>query len=260
MLLAVDVGNTNIVFGLHDGATWLRHWRVRTVRDKMPDEYGVLFRDFLREIGVALDALDHVVIGSVVPPITDRIERMLEAQTGVPPLIVSAAAHTGLTFAVDNPAEVGADLIADAVAAYDRFHSACIVVDFGTATTFTAVGADAVFLGVAIAPGINLAMSALAGGTAQLPQIRLSAPPNPIGTNTVYAIQSGLVWGYVGLVESLVARFREQMGGDVAAIATGGLARLIAPLAGCFTDVDEWLTLEGIRLIALRNSGERVAS
>ena len=254
MLLAVDVGNTNIVFGLHDGATWLRHWRVRTVRDKMPDEYGVLFRDFLREIDVALDALDHVVIGSVVPPITDRIETMLADQTGVQPLIISAAVDTGLTFAVDNPAEVGADLIADAVAAYDRFAGACIVVDFGTATTFTAVGADATFLGVAIAPGINLAMSALAGGTAQLPQIRLVAPPQPIGTNTVHAIQSGLVWGYVGLVESQVARFRKQMGGQVSAIATGGLARLIAPLTDCFTAVDEWLTLEGIRLIALRNS------
>lgn len=252
MLLAVDVGNTNIVFGLHDGATWLRHWRVRTVRDKMPDEYGVLFRDFLREIDVALDALDHVVIGSVVPPITDRIEAMLAAQTGVQPLIISAAVDTGLTFTVDNPTEVGADLIADAVAAYDRFHGACIVVDFGTATTFTAVGADATFLGVAIAPGINLAMSALARGTAQLPQIRLIAPPCPIGTNTSHAIQSGIVWGYVGLVESLVARFRDQMGGPVSAVATGGLARLIAPLTNCFTDVDEWLTLEGIRLIALR--------
>jgi len=253
MLLAVDVGNTNIVFGIHDGATWLKHWRVRTVRDKMPDEYGVLFRDFLRTTGVALDALEQVAISSVVPPITDRMEEMLSAQTGVSPLIISTAIDTGLTFAVDNPAELGTDLISDAVAAYNHFHDACIVVDFGTAMTFTAVDAHATFLGVAIAPGITLAMSALAGGTAQLPQIRLIAPPRPIGTNTIHSIQSGIVLGYVGMVESLITRFREQMGVEAQAIATGGLARLIAPLTCCFAAVDELLTLEGIRLIALRN-------
>ena len=253
MLLAVDVGNTNIVFGIHDGATWLKHWRVRTVRDKMPDEYGVLFRDFLRTAGVALDALEQVAISSVVPPITDRMEEMLSAQTGVSPLIISAAIDTGLTFAVDNPAELGTDLIANAVAAYTHFHDACIVVDFGTAMTFTAVDARATFLGVAIAPGITLAMSALAGGTAQLPQIRLNTPPRPIGTNTIHSIQSGIVLGYVGMVQSLIAHFREQMGVQAQAIATGGLAPLIAPMTHCFAAVDEWLTLEGIRLIALRN-------
>ncbi len=253
MLLAVNVGNTNIVFGIHDGEQWLRHWRVRTVRDKMPDEYGVLFRDFLREADVALDSLEQVAISSVVPPITDRMEEMLVEQTGVTPLIVSTAVKTGLTFAIDNPAELGADLVADGVAAYDRVRDACIVVDFGTATTFSAVSADATYLGVAIAPGINMAMSALAGGTAQLPQIRLSAPPRPIGTNTVHSIQSGIVLGYVGMVESLIARFREQMGVPAQALATGGLARLIAPLTSCFTATDEWLTLDGIRLIALLN-------
>lgn len=253
MLLAVNVGNTNIVFGIHDGEKWLRHWRVRTVRDKMPDEYGVLFRDFLREAGVALDALEQAAISSVVPPITDRMEEMLVAQTGVTPLIISTAVKTGLTFALDNPAELGADLVADGVAAYDRVRDACIVVDFGTATTFSAVSADATFLGVAIAPGVNLAMSALAGGTAQLPQIRLIAPPHPIGTNTVHSIQSGIVLGYVGMVESLIARFREQMGVPAPALATGGLARLIAPLTCCFVAVDERLTLDGIRLIALLN-------
>ncbi len=253
MLLAVNVGNTNIVFGIHDGEQWLRHWRVRTVRDKMPDEYGVLFRDFLREADVALDSLKQVAISSVVPPITDRMEEMLVEQTGVTPLIVSTAVKTGLTFAIDNPAELGADLVADGVAAYDRVRDACIVVDFGTATTFSAVSADATYLGVAIAPGINMAMSALAGGTAQLPQIRLSAPPHPIGTNTVHSIQSGIVLGYVGMVESLIARFREQMGVPAQALATGGLARLIAPLTSCFTATDEWLTLDGIRLIALLN-------
>ncbi len=253
MLLAINVGNTNIVFGIHDGERWLHHWRVRTVRDKMPDEYGVLFRDFLREAGVAMEALDQAAISSVVPPITDRMEEMLIEKMGMAPLIISSSVKTGLTFAIDNPAELGADLIADGVAAYDRVRDACIVVDFGTATTFSAVAADATFLGVAIAPGIHMAMSSLAGGTAQLPQIRLSPPPHPIGTNTVHSIQSGILLGYVGMLEGLVARFREQMGVPAQVLATGGLVRLIAPLTSCFSFVDEWLTLDGIRLIALLN-------
>jgi type III pantothenate kinase len=162
---------------------------------------------------------------------------------------------TGLTFAVDTPAEVGADLIANAVAAYARFERACIIVDFGTATTFTAVSAEAAFLGVAIAPGVNLAASALAGGTAQLPQISLAAPPGVIGTNTIHAIQSGVVLGYVGLVEGVLARLRAEdaLGRGAPAVATGGLARLIAPLTESLTEIDPWLTLEGVRLIAERH-------
>lgn len=253
MLLAIDIGNTNIVFGIHDGSGWLHHWRIRTVREKMPDEYGALFRMFLREAGLAMDVFDQVVLSSVVPPLTGRIQQMLADQTGHSPLIVSYKINTGLKFNVGNPAEVGADLIADAVAAYERFHSAAIVVDFGTATTFTAISKDAEFLGVAIAPGINLAASALASGAAQLPHIRLEPPPHAIGTDTIEAIQSGIVLGYVGLVEGMLRRFQAEIGGEVNAIATGGLSRLVAPLTGKFTAVDEWLTLEGIRLIALRN-------
>lgn len=253
MLLAVNAGNTNIVFGVHDGTRWLRQWRARTVWDKMPDEYAVLFRDFLREAGLTLTGFEQIVLSSVVPPLTGTLREMLSTQTGCEPLLVDARIHTGLTFRVDNPAEVGADLIADAVAAYDRFRGACIVVDFGTATSFTAVSAQAEFRGVAIAPGLNLAMSALAGGTAQLPHIHLEAPPSAIGTNTITAIQSGILLGYVGLVEELVRRFRVELGGTAQAIATGGLARLIAPLTVCFAAVDPWLTLEGIRLIAERN-------
>ena len=153
----------------------------------------------------------------------------------------------------DNPIEVGADLIANAVAAYERFHDACIVVDFGTATTFTAVSAAAEFLGVAIAPGVNLAASALAGGTAQLPLTALTPPPRAIGTNTIHAIQSGVVLGYVGLVEGMIDRIRAELREDAPVVATGGLSRLIAPLTDRFSDIDPWLTLDGIRLIALRN-------
>ncbi len=253
MLLAVDAGNTNIVFGIHDGETWLHHWRIRTVRDKMPDEYGVLFRDFIHETGLPLKDFDQIVLSSVVPPLTGTLCEMLLARTGREPLVVGHRIATGLTFRVDNPAEVGADLIADAVAAYDRFHTACVVVDFGTATTFTAVSAQAEFMGVAIAPGLRLAASALAGGTAQLPQIALTPPSCAIGVNTIHSIQSGIVFGYVGLVESMVDRIRAELDASAPVIATGGLSRMIAPLTNRFREIDQWLTLDGIRLIALRN-------
>jgi type III pantothenate kinase len=273
MLLAMDVGNTNIMFGVHDGLTWRHHWRVRTVRDKMADEYGVLVRSLLREVDLAMADFDRIVIASVVPPLTGRIEEMLAEQTRVVPLVISHTVETGLSFAVDNPAELGADLIADAVAAYGRLRGACIVVDFGTATTFTAVSegraqgsaeqaqgpagraqgpaptTGPVLMGVAIAPGINLAASALSGGTAQLPQVRLVPPARAIGTNTVHSIQSGILWGYVGLVEGMIGRFKAEMGVDVQVIATGGLSSIIAPLTKAFTEVDPWLTLDGIRLI-----------
>jgi type III pantothenate kinase len=198
-------------------------------------------------------AFDHIVIASVVPPLTGRMEEMLSAQTPVAPLIISHRVDTGLSFAVDNPGEVGADLIANAVAAYARIQGACIVVDFGTATTFTAVSAGAEFLGVAIAPGVNLAASALAGGTAQLPQVRLSAPDRAIGTNTVHSIQSGVLLGYAGLVESMIDRFQGEIRDEVGVVATGGLSGIIAPLTKRFSAVDEWLTLDGIRLIGERN-------
>jgi type III pantothenate kinase len=154
---------------------------------------------------------------------------------------------------VDNPAEVGADLIANGVAVYERLGTACIAVDFGTASTFSAISDGPTFLGVAIAPGLNLAASALAGGTAQLPQIDLVAPPSAIGTNTIHSIQAGVVLGYVGLVEGLIDRLRAEMGAAVPVVATGGLSRIIDPLTDRFTAVDPWLTLEGIRLIGLRN-------
>jgi len=253
MLLAVDIGNSNIVFGVHDGNDWLHHWRVRTVRDKMPDEYAVHFRAFLGEAGLSVDRLEQIVLSSVVPPVTGRLAEMLADQTDVCPLIINHTVDTGLEIAVDNPAEVGADLIANGVAAHERFGRACVAVDFGTASTFSAISDEPAFLGVAIAPGLNLAASALAGGTAQLLQIELTAPPSVIGTNTIHSTQAGVVLGYVGLVEGLIDRLRAEMGAAVPVVATGGLSRIIGPLTDRFTAVDPWLTLEGIRLIGLRN-------
>ncbi len=258
MLLAVDVGNTNVVFGVHDGECWLHHWRVRTVRDKMPDEYGALLRMLLREAEMTMAAFDRIAMASVVPPLTGRMEEMFAEQTALTPLVVSHEVKTGLTFAVDNPSEVGADLIADAVAALALNSGPCVVVDFGTATTFTAVSGMGTFMGVAIAPGVNLSAAALSGGTAQLPQVRLQAPPQALGTNTIHAIQSGVLLGYVSMVEGMLARFEREvtnrLGIDtVTILATGGLANVIAPLTDALSWVEPWLTLDGIRMIAEQN-------
>ncbi len=260
MLLAVDIGNTNIVFAVHDGESWRHHWRVQTVKEKMPDEYGLLFRAFLHEAALDATVFEHVVLSSVVPPVTWKIERMLQKQTGQTPLFVDHQVDTGLTFRVKNPAEVGGDLIADAVAAYARFRGACISVDFGTATTFVAVSDKAEFLGVAIAPGANLMAASLAGGTSQLPQIALEMPESAIGTDTISALSAGIMLGYIGLVERLITRIRAEMlargvVGPVSVAVTGGLGQFIAPMTDCFDIYDPWLTLNGMRLIALRNAG-----
>jgi len=263
MLLAIDVGNTNIAFGLYDprvpappertGNHWAHHWRIRTVPDKMPDEYAVLFRSLLRDQGLSLEDVTRVVLSSVVPALTTTLSEMFERQTPAELLTVGPGVRTGLRIRTDNPAQVGADLVANAVAAHARFQGNCIVVDFGTALTFTAVAKNGDLLGVAIAPGLRAAAGALASNTAQLPRVRLTPPPAAIGRNTVHSIQSGVVFGYIGLVEALIRRMRTELGGDALAIATGGLARVIAPLSQEFASIEPWLTLDGLRLIAERN-------
>lgn len=264
MLLAMDVGNTNIAFGIYDprapapadsgGNGWAHHWRVQTAPDKMPDEYAVLLSSLLRERGLCLEDVERVVLSSVVPALTTTFSEVFERQASTDLLIVGPGVRTGLRIRTDNPAEVGGDLVANAVAAHARFHSNCIVVDFGTALTFTAVAESGDLLGVAIAPGLHAAASALASNTAQLPRVRLVPPPAAIGRNTVHSIQSGVVFGYIGLVQALIRRMRAELGGQALAIATGGLARVIAPLSDEFTSIEPWLTLDGLRLIAERNS------
>jgi type III pantothenate kinase len=263
MLLAIDVGNTNIAFGIYEpqaaepqqtaGNHWTHHWRIQTAPDKMPDEYAVLFRSLLRDRGLDLDGVKRVVLCSVVPALTTTLSEMFERQTTVDLLTVGPGVRTGLRIRTDNPAEVGGDLVANAVAAHARFQSNCIVVDFGTALTFTAVAENGDLLGVAIAPGLRAAASALASNTAQLPHVRLVPPPAAIGRNTVHSIQSGVVFGYVGLVEALIRRMRAELDGKAFAIATGGLARVIAPLSDQFASIEPWLTLDGLRLISERN-------
>ncbi|MCK5568560.1 MAG: type III pantothenate kinase [Spirochaetes bacterium] len=255
MLLCIDIGNTNMVIGLWNEGNWLAQWRVRTAHDKMPDEYAVLLKTLLRDRDYELENVTRVAIASVVPHLKTVFQDLFNSYLGVKPLILGPGVHTGISIRIDNPAELGADLVADAVAAYERLHTTCIIVDFGTATTFSAVSEDGEFLGVSIAPGIEVAAEALARQTAQLPHIRLIPPTKVIGKNTTHSMQSGLIFGYIGLVEGLIRRIRIELGGKAVVIATGGLSKVFAPLTDEITIIDQELTLEGLRIISERNMG-----
>lgn len=253
MLLCIDVGNTNVVLGLWDEGHWLANWRVRTLRDKMPDEYDLLLTGLLNKGGFDMRRISRVALASVVPPLTPVFSEWIARYPDAALLVVGPGIRTGLRIRIDNPVELGADLVANAVAAYQRFHTACIIVDFGTATTFSAVSNAGDFLGVAIAPGLRVAADALVSRTAQLQRVAMVAPPTAIGKNTIHSMQSGLVFGYVGLVEGLIRRIRKELGDNVQVVATGGLSSVLAPLTMEINAVDPWLTLDGLRLISERN-------
>jgi type III pantothenate kinase len=253
MLLCIDIGNTNLVFGLWKENRWIDRWRVRTVQNKMADEYAMLLKTLLAEGGYDFCSISRISIASVVPRLRSVFYELFSRYLSIEPLILGPGVRTGLKIRIDNPVELGADLVADAIAAYSRFEAACIIVDFGTATTFSAVSREGEFMGVSIAPGIEVAADALSSTAAQLPRISLVPPPAAIGTNTVHSMQSGLIFGYTGLVEGLIRRIKEELGGEASVIATGGLSRVVAPLTGMIDETDPDLTLEGLRLIAERN-------
>lgn len=254
-LFCVDIGNTNVVMGLYAGSELVTHWRVATDGHRMADEYGMLVLDLLDRSGQAPAAIEGIIIASVVPPVTALFEKLSERYLGHEPLVVDAEKHTGVRILLDNPKEVGTDRVVNAVAAYRRYGGPACVVDLGTATTFDLLSSTGDYLGGAIAPGLGIAAEALTQRTAKLPRIDLVRPPSAIGKNTVQAMQSGLLFGYVGLVEGLVARFRTELGPRLKVIATGGLAPLIGAETGVFDAIDPWLTLEGLRLVWERNQG-----
>lgn len=253
MLLALDVSNTQIKIGLYRGAELLHHWRIATDRDKTTDEYAVLLRSLFTSEGFSFADVDAVAISIVVPPLIDTMDRLARSYLQTTPLMVSPGVRTGMRILYENPKEVGADRICDAVAAYARYGGPAIVVAFSTATTFSVVTADGEFLGGAIAPGVGISMDALAEHTAQLPRIELAKPRSAIGRSTVAAMQSGFLYGFVGQVEEIIRRIRHELGGRAVTIATGGWAELIIGECRCFDHHDPLLTLEGLRLIHDRN-------
>lgn len=255
MLLCIDIGNTNLVMGVWNDGRWHGKWRIRTVREKMPDEYAVMLKSLFADRGLELETITRAVIASVVPRLKEVFHELCSRYLGLRPLIIGPGVKTGLSIRIDNPVELGADLVADAVAAYERVQGPCIIVDFGTATTFSAVSGRGEFMGVAIAPGLEVASDALHRRTAQLPRFGLVPPPRAIGTNTVHSLQSGLIFGYIGLVERLIRCIREELGGEAEAVATGGSANIIAPHTAEISAVDNELTLDGLRIIGERNLG-----
>jgi len=248
-LLAIDIGNTNIVLGLYEGEQLVTQWRIATDHARMPDEYAVLLRNLFAHAGQDPDSVQGIVLASVVPPLTGTFTEMSERYWGQRPLVVDAGVRTGVRVRYDSPRDVGADRVVNAVATYRLYGGPACVVDFGTATTFDAISAEGDYLGGALAPGIYIAAEALFTHTAKLRRIDIARPPQAIGTNTVHAMQSGLLFGYVGLVEGMMARFREELGPDMRAIATGGLAYLIAAETDVIEVVDRELTLKGLRFI-----------
>jgi type III pantothenate kinase len=250
MLLTIDIGNTNITFGVYDDSQTLQyHWRIKTDHDRMPDEYGIIMLGLMRHEGLNFKQIEGVAMASVVPPLTHVFEEMVERFVQQKPLVVGVGVKTGVQIRYDSPRDVGADRIVDAAAAFKLYGGPACIVDFGTATTFDAVSAKGEYLGGAIAPGIGIAAEALFSRTSKLPRVDLVRPPKAIGVNTVYAIQSGLIFGYVGLVEGMVTRFRAELGETMRVIGTGGLAETIARETHVIEVVNPWLTLEGLRLI-----------
>jgi len=250
MLLVIDVGNTNIVYGLFDGMKLVHQFRVETSRGSTADEYAVVVHQLLAMRSVPRTAVTAAIVASVVPAVTEPMLHLVRTGFGFEAELVGPGIKTGMPILIDNPREVGADRIVNAIAAYARYRTGLIVVDFGTATTFDCVSPKGEYLGGVIAPGINISADALFARAARLPRVEIAKPPRALGKNTQHSMQSGIVYGYVGLVDGLVDRLVDELGyTQCPVVATGGLARLIAPLSRTIRDVDDELTLTGLRIL-----------
>jgi type III pantothenate kinase len=263
MLLVLDVGNTNTVLGVfapkpdaQGAGTYgklIAHWRVTTAKTQTVDEYGVLFRNLFAMNGLEVGSVQGTVISSVVPPLDSTLREVCERYFQIKPLFIEPGVKTGMPVQYDNPAEVGADRIVNGVAAFEKYGGPCIIVDFGTATTFDAVSAKGEYLGGVITPGIGISADALFQRTARLPRVDIRKPPRVLATNTVNSLQSGLYYGYLGLIDGILERLIAELGGDVRVVATGGLASLMSSGSKYIREVDDLLTLEGLRIIYERH-------
>lgn len=247
MLLAVDIGNTETTIGVFDGEELIREWRIATQRERTSDEIALILNSFLRMDRVG--DIDGVAASSVVPRATQAMREMAPKYFGLDPVVVEPGIRTGMPIRIDNPKEVGADRICNAVAAFDAYGGPAVVVDLGTATTFDAVSAEGEYLGGAIAPGLAISANALVAQTAMLKRVEFATPARLIGKSTAEAIQSGVVSGYACLIEGMIERFRKELGGDAKSVLTGGLADVMAPNLTGVDALDQWLVLKGLRII-----------
>ena len=257
MLLALDVGNTNTVLGLYrlegDKPQLAAHWRVTTHRNQTADEYGVLFVNLFEMNGLKTSQVQAIIISSVVPPVEGTLRQVCENYFHVQPLFVEPGIKTGMPVLVDNPAELGADRLVNAIAAIDRNGGPCVVVDFGTATTFDVISAKGEYLGGAISPGLGISADALFSRAARLGRVDIKRPAKVIGTNTVSHLQSGIYYGYIGLVDGILERIVAELGAQPRVIATGGLARQISEDSRFISEIDDMLTLDGLLILFERN-------
>lgn len=250
MILTIDIGNTNTVFGVSDQNEWLKIWRIQTDTSRTADEYEVIFRSLFSSSGIPENKISRTILSSVVPSLIRPFNEMLTFFTGHIPLLVEPSIYHKLPIEILSPNEIGTDLVADATAAYIRYGGPCMVIDFGTALTFTTLSKAGRILGVAIVPGLQTALKSLTGNTAQLRDVQLIAPPSVLGDNTIHAIQAGLVLGFAGLVDSIVGRTEAELSEELTVIATGGLSSVLQGISTRIQIIDQNLTLDGLKYIA----------